>query len=270
MTRTHYSHHGHAKRPISLLQRINLTLFIPLALIIITALVIGIHFIPALALVPIPWGMLVGGVAATFLRLLAAYTLSLIIAVPLAIWTQTNRKVEQIMLPIFDVLESVPVLVFFPVVIIFFVKLQMLNTAAIFIIFVSMLWTIVFNVISGFKLVPQDIFSVAHVFKISGLRKLREIILPAIFPSIIVGSLLAWAGGWNIIIVAEVLHTYVPTGTTPVKDLFGIGSILVNASANNDRLVFLAAVIVIIITITLLNVIVWQRLLRTSEKFKFE
>ncbi len=263
MAHTHYTRHGH-KHPVTLFQKFNLVVVIPVVLILVSALILGFHFS---RLSGVPWGTLIAASGATLLRMFLAYLAAVIIAVPLALWTQTSRRAEQFLLPVFDVLESVPVLVFFPVVIVFFIKLNFLTLAAIFVMFVSMLWTIVFNVISGYKAIPQDLFSVAHVFKIKGWRYYFEIVLPALFPSVIVGSLLAWAGGWNIIIVAEVLHTYV---SSPVRDLFGIGSILVNASAGNDRSLFIGAVIVIVATIALLNLVIWQKLLGLGERFKFE
>lgn len=268
MMRHHYSHHGHQKKPITFWGRFNLLFVLPIILILISAAVIGIHF-HAFTKTVTPWGILFGATGATLLRLFIAYIFSVVVAVPLALWTQLNPRIEGVLLPIFDVLESVPILVFFPVIVIFFIHLQLLNIAAIFVIFVSMLWTILFNVVSGFKMIPQDIFSVAHVFKIQGWRRVFEILIPAIFPSIIVGSLLAWAGGWNIIIVAEVLQTYVPSDLS-VHNLFGIGSTLVSASASGDKTLFLSAVIIIIAVIMLLNLLVWQRLLKYAERFKFE
>ena len=266
-SRSHYSHHGQGKKPISFFERLNLLIILPVVLVVISGVIIGFRLENHHGL--IPWGNLFGGMGLTLLRLFISYILALVIGVPLALWTQTNRRAEEILLPFFDVLESVPILVFFPVVVIFFVQLGFFNTAAIFIIFVSMLWTVVFSVIGGLKSIPADIFSVAHVFHITGWKKLREITLPAVVPSIVTGSILAWAGGWNIIIVAEVLHTYIPSNI-PVHDLFGIGSILVASSANNQKAIFLASVGIIVVVIMILNFFVWQKLLRLSERFKFE
>jgi NitT/TauT family transport system permease protein len=268
MSRHHYSHHGHAKKPISVLGRFNLFIILPVILIIVSAVVIGFHG-PLLASASIPWGDLLEGMGATLLRLIIAYVLALAIGIPLALATTSYPRLEQFLLPIFDILESVPVLVFFPVVIIFFIHLDFLNVAAIFIIFLNMLWNIVFSAIGGLKSIPQDIFSVAHVFKIRHFKYLGQIILPAIFPTLVTGSILAWAEGWNMIIVAEVLHTYVPANV-PAHDLFGIGSILVTASAQNEKAIFIASVSIIIAGIMILNLFVWQKLLRYAEKFKFE
>jgi NitT/TauT family transport system permease protein len=208
-------------------------------------------------------------VFATFLRLLIAYVLALVCAIPLALLINYNARAERILLPLFDITQSIPVLAFFPVVIFLFVKYGLFNGAAIFILFLTMIWSIIFSVVGGLSSIPSDIIDAAHVFHIRKSAYVRKVLLPAIFPYIITGSLLAWASGWNIVIVAEVLHTYIPNGT-PNQDLFGIGSSLVNAIASGRSDLFLAAIIVMVVTIGFLNIFVWQRLLHYGERFKFD
>ena len=72
-----------------------------------------------------------------------------------------------------------------------------------------------------------------------------------------------------MIIVAEVLHTYLPNGMES-QDLFGIGSILVHSSTHADTAVFMVAVTLVILAIAFLNFFIWQKLLRFSERFRFE
>ncbi len=205
----------------------------------------------------------------TFMRIAIAYVLSLIVAVPLALLTVSNRTVEALLLPVFDILESVPILAIFPVILLVFIQFNFLNGAAIFILFLNMLWNIVFALVGGLKIIPKDIISAAQVFHVTGFSYLRKIILPAILPQLVTGSILAVAEGWNLIIVVEVLHTYIPGGTS-AQDLFGIGSILVNAAANAQSSVFLAAVGILVLIIGLVNLFVWQKLLRYAARFRFE
>ena len=141
------------------------------------------------------------------------------------------------LIPVYDVLESVPVLVFFPVIILFFIHYNLLNTAAVFILILTMVWSIAFAAIGGLHVIPEDILFVPKIFGLSKMQSLRKVILPALFPSLVTGSLLAWAAGWNILIVAEVLHTYVPVGQN-VGDIFGIGSVLVQASSIRESIAF--------------------------------
>mgnify|MGYP003394227616 CR=1 FL=1 len=205
----------------------------------------------------------------TSARLLIAYVLAVIVAVPLAILTTSNALAEKILLPVFDILESVPILALFPVIILLFIQFNFLNGAAVFILFLAMLWNIVFTLVGGLKIIPKDIIDAAHVFGLSGFSLIRRVTLPAIVPQLVTGSILAVAQGWNLIIVAEVLHTYIPGGTS-AQDLFGVGSILVDAAAHAQSGLFITAVFVMIVIIGLLNFFVWQRLLHFSQRFRFE
>ncbi len=264
----HYSHHGRHRNKISFVRRLHLLVVLPVALVLCASVVFGLEFDQRI-FTHIPWGLLLLQLTATFLRLFIAYALSVVCAIPLALWTQKSRRAEEFLLPVFDVLESFPMLAFFPVIVIFFIDIGYLNLAAVVMLFITMLWSIVFNLVSGLKAIPRDVFSVAKMFHIGGLRYLLDILFPALFPSFVTGSILAWAGGWNIIIVAEVLHAYVPSGVE-VADLFGIGSALVSASTSGDKALFIAAISIIVTAIMLLNFFVWQKLLHFAERFKFE
>ena len=83
------------------------------------------------------------------------------------------------------------------------------------------------------------------------------------------GSILALAAGWNIVIVAEALHAYAPQ-TAHAHDLYGIGSILVNAAATGNSDGLLLAMTVLVVVIAGINLAVWQPLLARAERYKFE
>ena len=212
---------------------------------------------------------LLAACGATVLRLAIAYLLAVVCAIPLALLTTVNKTLESVLLPIFDVLESVPILAVFPVIILLFINIDFLNGAAVFILFLNMLWNIVFAIVGGLKVIPRDITDAAHIFGLRGVAYVRRVILPAVFPPLVTGSILAVADGWNINIVAEALHTYTPHGS-PSQDLFGVGSILVNAAANAQSGIFLSAAIVMVAIIALINFFVWQRLLTYAQKFRFD
>jgi NitT/TauT family transport system permease protein len=131
------------------------------------------------------------------------------------------------------------------------------------------MWNIVFTVVGGLKVIPHDIKNAAHIFGLSGFAYFRHLLMPAIFPQLVTGSILALAEGWNLIIVAEALHAYMPGGTES-QDLFGIGSVIVHAASSAQNNVFIAALVVMIALIAFINLFIWQRLLRASERFRFE
>jgi len=205
----------------------------------------------------------------TLFRLIIAYIISLLLSIPIALFITRSEKTEKIFLPIVDIIQSIPVLAFFPVVILAFVKFNFFDGAAIFILFMAMVWNMVFSMIGGLKTIPQDINDAAKVFGAKGFKKLIDVTLPSIFPSIITGSFLAWGQGWNISIVAEALHAFIPNGTK-TDDLFGLGSLLVNSFSQSKNAVFFASLAAMVVVITLFNFFIWQKLLHLSERYKFD
>jgi len=232
------------------------------------ALGIGSAFHFDLASAPPP-SYMASAVLATFARLFVAYCAALMVAIPLALLATRSIWFEKILLPVFDVAQSVPILAFFPVIVAVFLRFGFTNAAAIFIIFINMLWNIVFSAVAGIRAVPGDIDAASRVFGMRGMFYFRRVLLPAIFPYLVTGSLLAWAEGWNIVIVAEALHAYIPGGMA-ADDLFGIGSVLANAASIGYSGAFAAGVIALVGAIALLNFVVWQRLLKYAERYRFD
>ncbi|MDE2188755.1 MAG: ABC transporter permease subunit [Patescibacteria group bacterium] len=268
---THYTHRGHRVHRLSFLEKVLIWLIVP-ALVIVIAMAaitfVGVRIVP-IPFAHLPIGYLGLAFLSSFARLFVAYIASLVVGLLLALAVIKSALWERVLIPVYDVLESVPVLVFFPVIILFFIHYGWLNSAAIFILFLTMIWSIVFNAIGALRVIPADILAVPKIFKLGRFTAFRKVILPALFPSLVTGSLLAWAAGWNILIVAEVLHTYVPAGEN-VADVFGIGSILVQASATGNQSIFLWSIVIIVVAIMIINIFVWQKLLRYAERYKFD
>ena len=206
---------------------------------------------------------------ATVSRLTVAYVISVVVAIPLALFITSNTILETIFLPIFDILESIPILAFFPVIILIFLRFNFLNGAAIFIIFLGMVWNLLFTLVGGLKLIPRDIIDASNIFHLHGEAYFWKVILPSIVPQLVTGSILAVAQGWNIIIVAEVMHVYLPGGTN-ASDLFGIGTILVHASGSGQMTIFIMAIITMVLTIACFNFFIWQKLLHYAQRYRFE
>jgi len=266
----HYHRHMSISYPVSIHQRLYSLIVIPVLVLVLVFAVVKwlgpslVHTNSSLTV-----GSIFLALLATFSRLIISYVLALVLAIPLAVLINKNAKAERILLPLFDIMQSVPVLAFFPVIILFFVHYHFYNGAAVFILLITMMWSIVFSVVGGLQVVPQEIKEAAKIFHVTGFSYVRQVLMPAVFPYIVTGSLLAWAGGWNIIIVAEVLHTYLPAGSQ-VQDLFGIGSLLVSSSASGDQQLFFLSMAVMVIFVAMLNFFIWQKLLKYAERFKFE
>ncbi len=264
----YYSHRGRRKHPTTFLERLGIGLVLPLFLVFIAVfLVTGALFIPTHY--TLSFGVLLLALGASFSRLFTSYVLSLVIGLPLALLVERSRHIERVLLPVYDVLESIPILAFFPVIILFFVRANALEGAAIFMLFFTMIWSIVFNTIGGLKVIPKDLKSVGYVFQLSQWERFTKITLPALFPPLVTGSILAFAAGWNVVIVAEALQAYAPQ-SAHAKDLYGIGSVLVNAATSGNNNTLLVAMAVLVIAIAVINLFIWQPLLARAERYKFD
>ncbi|HEV3244741.1 MAG TPA: ABC transporter permease subunit [Candidatus Paceibacterota bacterium] len=267
--RAHTHHFMALPYPVSLRERIYAIVLGPLIIVAIMGL--AFYFYPILEPTgpSVPLGDIFVAALYTMFRLTVAYCCAVVAAVPLAILVTHKAAFEKVLLPVFDILQSVPTLALFPVIIMLFVRFGNLNGAAIFILSLSMVWNIVFTLVGGLKLIPRDIVDAARVFGLRGWSYLQRLVLPAIVPQLVTGSILAVAQGWNITIVAEVLHTYIPGGTS-AQDLFGVGSILVSAAANAQQGTFLGAVFAMVVIIGVFNFFVWQKLLHFAQRFRFD
>jgi NitT/TauT family transport system permease protein len=255
--------------PASLLARVYSIILVPLLITLVVFIIYSLYPLVRPSNQMVSLSMLFAATLATMARVWIAYVLAVVVAVPLAVLTIANKTLEALLLPIFDVLQSVPILALFPAIIVLFISIGFLNGAAIAILFLNMLWNIVFALVGGLRIIPKDITYAAQVFGLRGLTYVRRVSLPAIFPQFVTGSVLAVADGWNIVIVAEAIHTYIPSGT-PASDLFGIGSVLVAGAAQGNNQIVFMSMVVMVAAIALVNFFVWQKLLHYAQRFRFE
>src|SRR6266481_8509268 len=168
--RKHIRHSGRHvvfSYPTSLWQRIHAA-FAPFIIIIGFFLLLRFSFVFPFSPAHISLGAIGGALFATFVRLCIAYGVALILSIPLALLVTINPLMERLLLPVFDIAQSIPVLAFFPVIIVLFIHFGLADIAAIFIIFLSLLWNIVFSLVGGLNVIPSDIKAAAHVFGIQG------------------------------------------------------------------------------------------------------
>ncbi|MDK2821589.1 MAG: NitT/TauT family transport system permease protein [Clostridia bacterium] len=204
----------------------------------------------------------------SFLRLLAAYLVSLFWTVPMAIWIGHNEKAYEFLTPVFEVLASIPATALFPIIVFILVDITGgMNLAAILLVLTGMQWYLLFNLIAGVKSIPQDLKEAAAAFGLRRSMYLRKVVFPALVPSLITGSITSWGGGWNALIVAE----YVVYAGKTYK-AFGIGSLLDVAmySSGSFQLIW-SSLIAMVLTIVLMNRFFWRKLYDMAvAKFKID
>ena len=120
----------------------------------------------------------------SLLRMAIAYFAALFFSVFYGYVAATSRRAERVMMPLLDILQSVPVLGFFPAATFFFVNLASghrigFEMASIFLIFTSQAWNIAFGVYEVITTIPQDSSDALSSFGVRGLRRFRRLYLPA-------------------------------------------------------------------------------------------
>ncbi|MFI5415373.1 MAG: ABC transporter permease subunit, partial [Candidatus Lutacidiplasmatales archaeon] len=206
----------------------------------------------------------------SFIRMVLAYLLSLGFALLYGYVAASNRIGERVMIPILDILQSVPILGFFPIALGIFVTLTPNswigpNLASIFLIFTSMSWNMVFGVYESLKSFPADLKESADAFGIHGLQRLRQVVIPATVNRLVYNSVLSWTGGWYFLVLAEEFSTGSSGVTLP-----GIGSYLVSAAQPFRGNSFLAGLILLVALITLMDLFLWRPLGRRAEKYRYD
>ncbi len=206
-------------------------------------------------------------IAYSFLRLIVAYAICILWTIPAAVYIAGNKKVSSYLMPVMEVAASIPAIALFPAMVVIFIKYGSLDIAAIILILLGMQWYLLFNLIAGVKSIPGEIENVAASFGIKGKLYWKKVLLPAMFPSFVTGSITAWGGGWNTLIVAEYI---VFQGKE--YHLFGIGYLLDKATFQTpDSSMVMLSVLGMAVTIIFLNRLIWQPMYRKAlAKYKFD
>jgi len=190
-------------------------------------------------------------------RMMAAYIISVIIALVTGSAMARNRVVEAVTLPILDVLQSIPILGFFPVVLVFFIgslpKPIGAEAAAVFLIVTSLVWNMIFGVYASIKSLDASIFDMARVFSLGPASKFFYIYTPASKSALLANTLVSWAGGWFFLTSAEVISM----GEKEYR-LLGVGSFILESFDRGDYFNFYLGVCALILAILLTYVLVWN------------
>jgi len=206
----------------------------------------------------------------TLLRLSVTYVICLVFGLVVGILAATRERVGNILIPVLDILQSVPVLGFFPLALAVIIRSLHGSTmgvelSSVFLLFTSMEWSIVFGVISGIKAMPESLKEMSQVFHIRGWDYLRHVLLPSIYPYLVAGSMLAWGSGWYFVIVTEFI-----TFGDKVYVLPGLGYYLQLASFEYGNIwMSIAGLITIGAIVFLMNRFIWHRLDERAKEYRF-
>jgi len=206
----------------------------------------------------------------TVSRIVITLLISVAWGVSFGIFAATNKWASLILTPFIDLLQSIPILGYFPMVIGFLFALGPLGIelSVIVLLFTSMAWAIFFGVIGAIRGIPTNVVESAQSFGLTGWRYVRHVVLPAITPAVVSGANLAWCDGWFFMIAAEYIQ-YKGNVVTPPSG--GLGSLLAEAAYKYQDM-NLAIILLIFITfiVVYFNTLTWHRLMERASTGTFK
>ena len=202
-------------------------------------------------------------------RMTAAYLLSLIFTIFYGRGAAYHKRAEQILIPLLDVLQSVPILSFLPVVLLglnaFLPENFAAELASIVLIFTSQAWNLTFAWYQSLTTIPKELREASAIFRLNTWIQFKTLEIPFAVISLVWNSVMSWAGGWFFLMAAE-------TFTVGNKDfrLPGLGSYLHAAAERGDITAIAWGLGGLILVIVGMDQLVWRPLLAWSDRFKVE
>src|SRR5216683_3137656 len=206
----------------------------------------------------------------SLLRISIAYVLSLGFTLVYGYIAAYNPRAERFMIPLLDVLQSIPVLSFLPGVMLAMVALfpgrQLgVELGAILLIFTGQVWNMAFSFYASLKSIPKDMREAAKIYGFSWWQRFIQMELPFSAIGLVWNSMMSVAGGWFFLMACEMFVL----GSRDFR-LPGLGSYLQTAASAGDTRSILWGVAIMIAVIVLLDQFVWRPVIAWAEKFKVE
>lgn len=202
-------------------------------------------------------------------RMAAAYALSMLFTLLYGRTAAYNRSAERLLMPLLDVLQSVPILSFLPVILLSLSSILPQDIAAelssILLIFTSQAWNLTFAWYQSLTTIPKELREASAIFRLNTWMKFKQLELPFGAISLVWNSMMSWAGGWFFLMAAEIF-------TLGDRDfrLPGLGAYLHEAANRSNYTAILWGLLALIITVVLLDQLVWRPLIAWSDRFKVE
>lgn len=206
----------------------------------------------------------------SLMRIAIAYFLSLTFTLVYGYVAAYNAKAERLMIPLLDILQSIPVLSFLPGVMLAMVSVfprhQLgVELGAILLIFTGQVWNMAFSFYSSLKSIPRDLREAARLYRFSPWQRFVQVELPYAGIGLIWNSMMSVAGGWFFLMACEMFVL----GSRDFR-LPGLGSYLQTASSAGDMHAICLGLITMMSVIVILDLIVWRPVIAWAQKFKFE
>ncbi len=206
----------------------------------------------------------------SLLRMFIALFLSVVFTLIYGFAAAKSRRLERILIPILDILQSIPVLAFLSVVITGFIalfpnSLLGLECASIFAIFTGQVWNMTFSFYSSLKTLPREIDEAAKVFRLSAWQRFWKVEVPASTIGLVWNGMMSFGGGWFFLAASEAISVLNQQYTLP-----GVGSYAAAAVAAQDGKSLGWAIMTMVILVVAVDQLFWRPVVAWSEKFKME
>ncbi len=206
----------------------------------------------------------------TNLRMLAAMVLALLFSAVFGVLAAKVRAAEKVLVPMLDILQSIPILGFLSITVTGFIALFPGNLlgvecAAIFAIFTSQAWNMAFSLYQSLRTVPTELQEAAEVFQLSHWQRFWRLELPYAMPSLLWNMMMSMSGGWFFVVQSEAISV----SNQNIK-LPGVGSYIALAIESRNMSAILWAILCMLVGILLYDQLVFRPLVAWADKFRFE
>jgi NitT/TauT family transport system permease protein len=206
----------------------------------------------------------------TTLRMLAAMVASLIFTLVYGTLAAKSRRAGQVLVPILDILQSVPVLGYISFTVTFFLALfpsRVLGAelAAIFAIFTSQAWNMTFSFYQSLRTVPRDLDEVSRGFHLTGWQRFWKLEVPFSMPGLIWNMMMSMSGGWFFVVASEAITVGNNTITLP-----GVGAYLAQAITEKNLHAVGWVILAMVVVILAYDQFLFRPLVAWADKFRME
>ncbi|HEY4773135.1 MAG TPA: ABC transporter permease subunit [Steroidobacteraceae bacterium] len=216
-----------------------------------------------------PW-KLIDYSARSALRMLIAMIASLIFTFTYATLAAKSRRAEVLLVPMLDILQSVPILGFISVTVVFFLSLTPgriagAEFAAIFAIFTSQAWNMAFSFYQSLRSVPEELDEVARGFRLGPWMRFWRLEVPFAMPALIWNMMMSMSGGWFFVVASEAISVGHTTLTLP-----GIGSYIALAIEQRNLAAIGWAIAAMFVVILIYDQLLFRPLIASADWFTLE
>ncbi|MCE4553667.1 ABC transporter permease [Roseateles cellulosilyticus] len=206
----------------------------------------------------------------TTLRMFIALAASVVFACVFAVLAAKVRAAEKVLVPLLDILQSIPILGFQAIAVAPFIALFPGNLfgvelAALFAIFTSQAWNMAFSLYQSLRTVPTELQEAARIFQLSGWQRFWRLELPFAMPGLLWNMMMSMSGGWFFVVASEAISV----AGQDIK-LPGVGSYIAVAIQARDMAAIGWAILGMLIGIVLYDQLFFRPLLAWADRFRFE